>query len=70
MTLFSTMNGSITDWIKNAASFDVEPGDYYGTGQLPLPNQGVFLSEHRFVVAGKSLETEIGAISPLEPLAG
>jgi homopolymeric O-antigen transport system ATP-binding protein len=70
LTLFSTANGGVADWIRDAVSFDVEAGDYYGTGQLPLPNQGVFLAEHHFVLTSKSVETEIQAISPLEPLAG
>jgi hypothetical protein len=37
-------------WIKNAAIFDVESGDYYGIGQLPPHDEGMFLLDHRFVV--------------------
>jgi lipopolysaccharide transport system ATP-binding protein len=59
-SIFSSLNGDITDWVKDAASFEVEPGDYYGTGQLPLPTQGVFLSEHRFVLTGTAVETKTG----------
>jgi hypothetical protein len=29
-------------WIKNAAIFDVESGDYYGIGQLPLTTRECF----------------------------
>jgi lipopolysaccharide transport system ATP-binding protein len=38
------------DWIRNAANFDVESGDYYGTGLLPSHNEGMFLFDHRFVL--------------------
>ena len=33
-------------WIKNAAIFDVELGDYYGIGQLPPHDEGMFLLDH------------------------
>ena len=38
------------DWITNAATFDVEPGDYYGTGLLPSHNDGIFLFDHHFII--------------------
>jgi lipopolysaccharide transport system ATP-binding protein len=60
VTLYSTINGVIADWIKNAASFDVESGDYYGTGQLPEHGQGMFLMEHRFVASPGGREVHVG----------
>lgn len=50
-TLFCSVNGEIADWVRNAGAFVVEPGDYYGTGQVPLPGQGHLMLEHRFEVA-------------------
>ena len=47
-TIYSTVSGVLADWIKNAASFDVEAGDYFGTGQLPPHGQGLFVTEHAF----------------------
>jgi lipopolysaccharide transport system ATP-binding protein len=44
--VFSAINGIIADWIQNAGSFDVEGGDYFGTGRLPRPGQAVFLTDH------------------------
>ena len=38
------------DWITNAATFDVESGDYYGTGLLPSHNDGMFLLDHHFII--------------------
>ena len=48
LTIFSTVNGAIADWVKDAWFFDVEPGDYYGTGRLPDEGQGLFLIGHSF----------------------
>jgi lipopolysaccharide transport system ATP-binding protein len=50
VTIFSTVNGVIVDWIKNAVMFDVEAGDYYGTGRLPSHEEGMVLLEYRFKV--------------------
>ena len=44
--LFSSVNDDVADWIQNACTFTVEPGDFYKTGRLPLPEQGPFLVEH------------------------
>ena len=38
-----TINGEIADWIQKAGFFDVEAGDYYGTGRLQNSEQGNFL---------------------------
>ncbi|MGZ8214270.1 MAG: ABC transporter ATP-binding protein [Methylosarcina sp.] len=52
MVLFLSSNGDIVDWIQDAGGFNVELGDYYGTGRLPPPGQGVFLSDYHIRVAG------------------
>jgi len=44
--LFTTVNGDVADWLLPAGSFEVEAGDYYGTGQLPGPRDGIFISDH------------------------
>lgn len=51
MTLFLSSNGTIVDWIQNAASFTVEPGDFYGSGRLPPAGQGCFLADYSVGVA-------------------
>jgi lipopolysaccharide transport system ATP-binding protein len=56
VTIFSTINGTIADWIKNAAVFDVVAGDYYGTGQLPPHGKGMFLMDHKFVAGEGQIE--------------
>jgi len=47
-TLFASVNGEVADWIRHAGTFDVEAGDFYGTGQLPPEGQGCLLIEHTF----------------------
>jgi lipopolysaccharide transport system ATP-binding protein len=44
--LFSSVNEEIADWIQNASAFSVEPGDFFRTGRLPLPDQGPLLVDH------------------------
>lgn len=45
-TLFCRASGRIVDWIQNAGVIEVEAGDFFGTGRLPPPDQGVFIVEH------------------------
>jgi lipopolysaccharide transport system ATP-binding protein len=53
-TLFATVNGTVADWIKNAGHFDVNEGDFYGTGRLPPAEQGSFLIPHCFQLGNES----------------
>jgi len=48
LTIYATVNGILADWIQNAASFDVETNDYYGTGNLPSASQGAMLLDYRY----------------------
>jgi len=47
-TVFASAGGEIADWLKNAGHFEVEAGDYYGTGESPLAGQGYLLLDHTF----------------------
>jgi lipopolysaccharide transport system ATP-binding protein len=49
LTIYSAINDVIVDWVKDAMTFDVESGDFYGTGRLPPLGQGMFLADHHFV---------------------
>lgn len=49
-TIFSTVNGTVSDWIANAGFFEVEGGDFYGTGKLPPTMQGNFLLDYTFSI--------------------
>jgi len=48
LTLFCSSGGEVLDWIKDAATIEVENSDYYGTGKLPQGNQGPLLLNYRF----------------------
>ena len=47
-TLYASVNGEVADWIKSAGIFDVETGDFYGTGRMPEKWEGYFVMEHQF----------------------
>jgi lipopolysaccharide transport system ATP-binding protein len=57
MTLFSSVRDDVADWIRGAITFEVQPGDYYGTGRLPEMGQGQFLPDYSFYeMSGSSME--------------
>jgi len=43
LNLFCTASGEIVDWVQNAVTFDVEAGDFFGTGKLPSLSHGGLL---------------------------
>lgn len=52
ITIYSEVSSSMTDFVKDAAAFEVESGDFYGTGRLPAHNDAMFVLEHRCVLGG------------------
>jgi lipopolysaccharide transport system ATP-binding protein len=56
LAIFLIVNKEITDWIDNAASFDVELGDFYNTGNLVLDEQGMCLLDHSFIIGDAANE--------------
>jgi lipopolysaccharide transport system ATP-binding protein len=48
LTIYSSINGIVADWLQNAFSFSVESGDFFGTGKLIPNGQGNFLINHSF----------------------
>jgi len=60
LTMFSTLNRVLADWIENAATFDIEAGDFYGTGHLMMDEQGMFLLDHHFILSTPQSELEMG----------
>lgn len=57
-TLFSTVDGAISDWVQNAGFFDVDPGDFYRSGHLIPAGQGHFLVDCKFVPATHAPEAQ------------
>jgi len=59
MTLYSTVRDDLADWIRGAITFEVQPGDYYGTGRLPAADQGQFLPDYTFYdMSGSSVNSD------------
>jgi lipopolysaccharide transport system ATP-binding protein len=50
ITLFCRANGTIADWVQQAALLTVEPGDFYGTGRLPPATHGGFLIPQKWQI--------------------
>ncbi|MFA6388556.1 MAG: Wzt carbohydrate-binding domain-containing protein, partial [Patescibacteria group bacterium] len=47
---FVSASNVITDWIIDAGCFEVEYGDFFGSGQLPPEGQGNVLLKHDWLV--------------------
>ena len=52
IVMFLSADGVILDLVENAESFNVESGDFYGTGKLPPENQGCFVTEFSVRLGG------------------
>lgn len=48
VNLFCTVNGSIADWLTDAALLEVAEGDFFGSGRLPPPGYGSVAVAHRW----------------------
>lgn len=46
INLFVSINGIISDWVRDAAFFQVQNADFFGTGRLPPTTHGSFLVPH------------------------
>jgi lipopolysaccharide transport system ATP-binding protein len=66
MTLYSTVRDDLADWIRGAIMFEVQPGDYYGTGRLPAADQGQFLADYTFCeMSGSGMNSHNAKVSAL-----
>jgi lipopolysaccharide transport system ATP-binding protein len=54
VTLFCKTNGSIADWVSQAALLTVEPGDFYGTGKMPHATHGGFMVPQQWQIQNSS----------------
>jgi lipopolysaccharide transport system ATP-binding protein len=48
VNLYCTINGVVSDWVRDAARIDVEYGDFYGSGKLPPPSYGPVVTPYRW----------------------
>jgi lipopolysaccharide transport system ATP-binding protein len=54
LTIYCTINNVVADWIQNAVFFNVEAGDYFGSGRLPPEGQGSFFVDHYFKLSSEN----------------
>jgi len=50
VNLHCTVNGILADWVIDATSFNVEQGDFFGTGKLPPRGYGSVIIDHGWEV--------------------
>lgn len=48
VTVYSEVDGDVADWVIHAATIDVEPGNFFGTGRTNFEGQGHFLVAHEW----------------------
>lgn len=58
--VYVAVNGVVADWIVDAASFDVERGDFFGTGRMPIPSHERFLVPHSWTLGYREDYSEGG----------
>jgi lipopolysaccharide transport system ATP-binding protein len=46
--VFSHLGDEVQDWIEEAIFFESHDGDYYRSGIIPDPNQGIIFIDHRW----------------------
>jgi lipopolysaccharide transport system ATP-binding protein len=47
--LFARVKGEILDWVQNTNIFNIEKGDYYGTGMAQEKNHGRFILDYKIL---------------------
>jgi lipopolysaccharide transport system ATP-binding protein len=51
LTAYCEVDGDVADWVIHAATIDVEPGDFFGTGRTNFEGNGHFLVPHTWDAA-------------------
>ena len=50
VNVFLAASGVVSDWVSDAAVFEVENSDFYGTGRIPQPSHSRFLVPHSWSI--------------------
>jgi lipopolysaccharide transport system ATP-binding protein len=50
VNVYAAVNGEVADWLTDAATFEVQNSDFFGTGRLPPSSHGQFLVPHSWSV--------------------
>lgn len=51
LNLYLASNGIVLDWIRDGFRFQIEDGDYYGTGKLPPAGYSSYLAEYSWAIS-------------------
>jgi lipopolysaccharide transport system ATP-binding protein len=51
INIFAAVNGEIADWVRDAAAFEVQNADFFGSGRMPPLSHGHFLVSHSWSVS-------------------
>jgi lipopolysaccharide transport system ATP-binding protein len=62
VNIYCTVNGVLSDWITDAAYFEVSEGDYFGSGKVPPAGYGSVLVAHNWRVEQTDLSPAQSAI--------
>ena len=62
VNLFCTVDGVLADWVQRAALLTVEPGDFFGTGQLPPSTHGGVLVDQTWTMVDSAALEPAGAL--------
>jgi lipopolysaccharide transport system ATP-binding protein len=52
--VYCSVSGELADWVLNAGTIEVDPGDFFGSGKLPPADQGAFLVRHTWRLDGEA----------------
>jgi lipopolysaccharide transport system ATP-binding protein len=58
LNLYCEVNGTIADWVQQAAFLTVEGGDFFGTGKLPPQTHGGMLVPQRWRVKTSEMKSD------------
>src|SRR5262249_23282210 len=53
MNVYLTAGGIVTDWLQDCLRFQVEDGDFYGTGRMPPDGYSNVLIDYHWSVLGQ-----------------
>jgi lipopolysaccharide transport system ATP-binding protein len=52
--IYTHFGVNVQDWIEDCANFSSHDGDFYGTGNIPDPGQGIILLDHEWRASSDS----------------
>ncbi len=50
INIYAAVNGEVADWVLNAATFEVQDSDFFGTGRISPSSHGCFLVPHSWSI--------------------